>query len=73
MAVLDAMGLLADIGRFVHEGIAGTVLDARLVTRTRVGALDAIVPEISGRAWMTGEHTFVSDPSDPLAEGFRIS
>ncbi|MBW8867055.1 MAG: proline racemase family protein, partial [Acidobacteria bacterium] len=38
----------------------------------RVGDYAAIIPEIEGSAWITGEHTFVIDESDPLREGFRI-
>jgi proline racemase len=42
----------------------------RVAGRTAVGGLDAIVPEIQGSAWITGEHTFVAAPDDPFAEGF---
>ena len=37
-----------------------------------VGEYPAIVPEISGSAWITGEHTFIVEPDDPLAEGFSL-
>jgi proline racemase len=37
-----------------------------------VGALDAIVPEVTGRAFITGRHTFWVDPADPLREGFLL-
>jgi proline racemase len=70
MAVLDAMGLLGGDRPFVHEGIAGTRMLGRVAGRTAVGGLDAIVPEIQGSAWITGEHTFVAAPDDPFAEGF---
>ena len=33
----------------------------------------AIVPEISGRAWITGTHQFMQDPDDPWPEGYRVS
>jgi proline racemase len=37
-----------------------------------VGEYQAIVPEIEGSAWITGEHTFLIDENDPLRAGFRI-
>jgi proline racemase len=40
--------------------------------RTIVGDYPAIVPEIEGSAWITGEHTFIVDDDDPLKEGFRV-
>jgi len=72
MAVIDAMGLLAEDKPFVHESLIGTRFLGRVASRTRVGDYAAIVPEIEGSAWITGEHTFVIDESDPLREGFRI-
>jgi proline racemase len=72
MAVLDAMGLLDGERPFVHESIIGTRLSGRLVNRTTVGDYPAIVTEIEGEAWITGEHTFVIDDRDPLKEGFRL-
>jgi proline racemase len=73
MAVLDAMGLLSEEGRFEPEGLAGQRLRGHLRSRTQVGAVDAIVPEISGTAYVTGEHLFLVDAADPLAGGVRIS
>jgi proline racemase len=72
MAVLDAMGLLPPDQRFVHESLIGTLFRGRVLRRTQVGDLPAIVPEIEGSAWITGEHTFLVDEEDPLREGFRL-
>jgi proline racemase len=75
MAIVDAMGLLRsdDEGpAFRHESIIGTVFKGRVVGRTTVGDHPAIVPEIEGSAWITGEHTFLIDDDDPLRTGFRI-
>jgi proline racemase len=72
MAVVDAMGLLSDAKPFVHESLIGTRFTGRVSARTAVGDLEAIVPEIEGSAWITGEHTFLVDDDDPLKEGFRI-
>jgi proline racemase len=66
LAVLDAMGLLDDGQTFVHEGLSGGLFRARVLRRTTVGGLDALVPEIQGAAWVTGEHTFFVDDEDPF-------
>ena len=72
MAVLDAMGLLAPGRDFCHESIVGTVFKGRVANRTQVGDSPAIVPELEGSAWITGEHTFLVDDRDPLHAGFRL-
>jgi proline racemase len=72
MAVIDAMGLLGSDKPFVHESLIGTRFSGRLASRTEVGTYQAIVPEIEGSAWITGEHTFLVDDTDPLKDGFRI-
>lgn len=72
MAVLNDMGLLLDDVPFVHESIVGTTFKGRVVDRLEVGERPAIVPEIEGAAWVTGEHTFLIDGDDPLKAGFRL-
>ena len=72
MAVLNAMGLLLDDVPFVHESIVGTTFKGRVVDRLEVGEKPAIVPEIEGSAWITGEHAFLIDGDDPLKAGFRL-
>ena len=71
MAVLDAMGLLGEDRPFVHESIIGTRFTGRVTGRTAVGDYPAIVTEIEGAAWITGEHTFIVDERDPLRNGVR--
>src|SRR5262249_5837588 len=61
MAVVDAMGLLDPERPFVHESLIGTRFKGRVASRTLVGDREAIVPEIEGSAWITGEHTFYVD------------
>src|SRR5947207_1602467 len=72
MAVIDAMGLLGSDKPFVHESLIGTHFTGRVVGRTAVGECQAIVPEVEGSAWITGEHTFLVDDDDPLKAGFRL-
>lgn len=72
IAVLDAMGLLPEGQEFVHEGLTGSLLRGRALRRTQVGELPAVVTEITGTAWITGEHTFVLDDDDPFRDGFSL-
>jgi len=72
MAVLSEMGVLMDDSAFVHESIVGTLFTGRIAGRMHVGELAAIIPEIEGSAWITGEHVFLIDGDDPLKAGFRL-
>jgi trans-L-3-hydroxyproline dehydratase len=72
MAVLDAMGLLVNDQTFVHESLTGALFRGRAMRRTVVGELPALVPEVEGTAWITGEHTFLVDEDDPLRDGFTF-
>ena len=57
---------------FIHEGILGTTFTGRLVRKTKVGNYDAVVPTITGRAWITGFAQYVVDTNDPFPEGYTI-
>jgi proline racemase len=72
MAVLHAKGRLKIGEAFRHEGILGTVFTGHLVEETTVGPYRAVVPTITGTAWITGMATYVVDPEDPFPEGFTI-
>jgi proline racemase len=72
MAVLDAMGLLEGDVSFEQEGLLGARFSGRVAARTAVGELPAIVPEIEGSAWITGEHVWLADDSDPFRLGVRL-
>ena len=72
MAVLAAMGLLGLDQTFTHESIIGTRFRGRVLRELAVGDLPAIVPEIEGSAYITGESTFLLDDHDPLRFGFRL-
>jgi proline racemase len=69
LALLDAMGLVNEGQVLGHEGMCGGVFRARVGERVAGDTRGAIVPEISGEAWITGEHTFLLDPEDPFREG----
>jgi proline racemase len=72
MAAMHAKGLLALGQDFVHEGILGTVFTGRLLEETSVGPYRAVVPTISGQAWITGFAQYVLDPDDPFPNGFTV-
>jgi len=72
MATLHARGVLGPGDTFRHEGILGTVFTGSVAEETRVGAYRAIVPTITGQAWITGFATYVVDPTDPFPDGFTI-
>ena len=72
MASLFEKKLLNINADFVHEGILATTFTGRLVRKTKVGNYDAVVPTITGRAWITGFAQYVVDVSDPFPEGFTI-
>jgi proline racemase len=72
MAVLHARGILAVGDRFVGRSILGSRFDGRIEAETAVGDRPAIVPSISGRAWITGIHQHLLDPDDPWPDGYRL-
>lgn len=72
MATLYAKGKL-DLGQdFLYESIIGTVFKGRLIGATKVGPFDAVIPEITGNAYITGFNQFVIDPDDPVKYGFLL-
>jgi proline racemase len=72
MAMLHARGRL-ELGRpFVHESIIGTRFTGRLLEETEVGGRRAVVPEISGRAWITAKAEYRLRADDPFPEGFVV-
>ena len=72
MAVLHAKGQLGLEEDFCHESILGTLFTGRLLRETKVGDYDAVVPTLSGRAWITGFADYVVDADDPFPEGFTV-
>jgi proline racemase len=72
MAALYAAGRLGLDQPFRHEGILGTVYTGRLTREVTLGDRTAVVPTISGQAWITGYATHVLDPGDPYPEGFTV-
>jgi proline racemase len=72
MAALHARGELAIGQKFVNESIIGSRFTGRLLEEVTVGSTPAVVPEIAGRAWITGMAQYLLDPSDPFPAGFSL-
>ena len=72
MALLHAEGKLAVGQPFVHESLIGSLFHCHIVEETEVAGIPAVVPEISGRAFVMGESTWLFDPDDPFPEGFLL-
>jgi proline racemase len=73
MAQLHARGELALHTDFVNESFIGTRFIGRLVEETRLaGGLTAVVPTITGSAWLTGTAQYFLDPDDPFPAGFLL-
>ena len=73
LAVLHARGELAPGEPFVGLSPIDSRFDCRIESLARVGGGDAVVPSLSGRAWVTGTHQHTLDPGDPWPEGYRLS
>jgi proline racemase len=72
MATLYAKGKLGLNEEFRHEGILGTLFTGRLIGETKVGEYRAVIPTLSGQAWITGFASYVVDPDDPFPDGFTV-
>jgi proline racemase len=73
MAVLHARGQMTLEDRLTAVSLIGSTFSGRILGTTDVGGRPAILPEISGRAWITGTHQHMLDPSDPWPEGYRLT
>ncbi|WP_411081044.1 proline racemase family protein [Streptomyces sp. cmx-18-6] len=72
MAQLHTRGELPLHQDFVNESFLGTSFTGRLVEESRVGGVPAVVPTITGRAWITATSQFHHDPGDPFPAGFLL-
>lgn len=72
MAQLWDRGQLPLATDFVNESLIGTRFTGRLVAETTVAGRPAVVPTVTGRAWITGTAQYLLDPEDPFPAGFRL-
>ncbi|WP_350350442.1 proline racemase family protein [Microbacterium sp. A8/3-1] len=72
MAQLHARGELPLDQDFRNESFIGTSFIGRLIETTEVAGIPAVIPTITGRAWVTGTAQYMLDPSDPFPRGFVL-
>jgi proline racemase len=72
LAQLHARGELGIGDELINESYIGSRFTGRLVEETEVGGVRAVVPEITGRAWVTGTAQYHLDPTDPFPHGFLL-
>lgn len=72
MAVLHARGLLKTGDMFIGRSILGSTFECRLERELEFKNTRAIIPSISGSAWITGTHQHMLDPDDPWPQGYRM-
>jgi len=73
MALLAARGRMGVGDRFTARSIIGSEFTGRIAGETTVDGQPAILPEITGRAWITGTAQYLLDPDDPWPQGYRLS
>ena len=73
MALLHRSGQMKVGETITAQSIIGSEFHGRISETTMVGDRSAIVPEITGRAWITGTHQHMLDPDDPWPEGYRLT
>ncbi len=72
LALLHARGGVRTGQQVTIESIVGGCFEGRVVEETTVAGRPAVVPEVGGRAYLTGRHTFFIDPDDPFRDGFLL-
>jgi proline racemase len=72
LAQLHARGELGIGDELVNESYIGSRFTGRIVEETEVAGQPAVVPEITGRAWVTGTAQYHLDPTDPFPHGFLL-
>ena len=72
LAVLASDGRLPAGTVLRHDSIVGSTFMASVLDSVEVGGRPAVVPQVSGNAYRTGEHVFTIDPHDPLVPGFVL-
>jgi len=72
IATLYTKNELAINEPFVYESIVGTLFTARVLEEVTVGDAIAVIPEVTGSAWVMGMHKFFYNEQDPLKEGYLM-
>lgn len=73
MALLHARGQMTGADHLTAVSLIGSTFGGRIIGTTMIGDRPAILPEISGRGWITGIHQHMLDPDDPWPQGYRLT
>ena len=73
MALLHARGQMKIGEMYLAKSIIGSQFECRIEGTTELGSKPAIIPSITGRAWITGKHEYLLDPDDPWPAGYRVA
>ncbi|HEY4201995.1 MAG TPA: proline racemase family protein [Devosiaceae bacterium] len=73
LAVLHAKGEIAAGEEYEAHSIIDSIFTARIVGETAIGNKQAVIPSITGRAWITGTRQEMLDPDDPWPTGYKLS
>lgn len=72
VAQLYLRGLLKKDETLVNESVIGTIFKGRVLSETKLGSFDAVIPEIEGNAYICGFANWIIDDRDPLTYGFLV-
>ena len=72
MTLFHHKGLLPLTQQYINTSPLGTTFKGRLIKKTTIGEVEAVVAEITGSAYLTGRHEFVVDPRDPFPKGYLL-
>jgi proline racemase len=72
LAQLHTRGEIQIGDELVNESFIGSRFFGRILEETEIRSVPAVIPQITGRAWITGTAQYVIDPSDPFPEGFQL-
>ncbi|MEI7945004.1 MAG: proline racemase family protein [Actinomycetes bacterium] len=72
MAQMVTRGLMKDSDTLINESWIGSQFQGRIAGHAKVGTFDAIIPTITGRAWVMGTAQWRLDPQDPFPAGFLV-
>lgn len=73
MAVLQARGQMGKGDTLIHASIIGSTFTGKILDVRQENGVTSIIPQIMGRAWITGNHTYLLDPEDPYPTGYMLS
>jgi trans-L-3-hydroxyproline dehydratase len=73
MAVFHAKGLMNVGDSYIGRSVINSRFTGRIISETTIGNHNAIIPEITGRAWISGTSTLLLDPDDPWPQGYKVS